>query len=267
MSSIHGQHPEHEQRRAQFGLQDGGRGWNGGWRGRGSGCQWASQWASGGGGIDDQRAHRGALRRQTPLAPQAAPAGGERLAERIVAAGIEHQDGDAGLTLDLHRLETKVAFVVDLGLHGHEPVLAAELQRVARVEEQRRVGAGGALAKTAGRGFQRGAVRVRDRFHIEPNPRRRRRQSLGVIQRVGEGSDVLIGAHANDQRDTGGDLRGPGGEAGHGHRQQQENRAEHAPDVPLRIREGAYESCCRVSTGCWAGKRAERQALAPRPWA
>ena len=160
------------------------------------------------GGKRHQYPRGGPGRRQATPRHRAAALPPEPCAERVVAAGVHHDDGDRCGVVELfqqpihvQRLVSQVALRGGVCTDGKQPVVPAHLQRVPGVEHGGCLRAPGALAQAADRRLQCRTVGINDRIHLEPQPRQRACDRARVVGRVRQGRHELVGGHAHHQRD------------------------------------------------------------------
>lgn len=176
--------------------------------------------AAGAGGVRHVRPRR--RRHEGQAAREAA----EPAEERIVAARVQDDDvhtrpGRLHLrqhALGIERLGRHVTLALDLGVHGHQIVLAVHLQPVARVAEEADAVGAQPLAELGERAAHVAIARVLVGQHLEA----RTAQALGHRARVQHGVGEPAGgvvAVADDQRDA--RLR---------RRRGGRHRAQHEPD-------------------------------------
>ena len=141
--------------------------------------------------------------------------------ERIVAAGIEHQDRGAH-ALVLHALDDAVGedrgvahqFFLPLGRRRHvgrqQEILAGDLEAMAGIEEERGVAVPDRLVERQQRLAERGPGLVLRDHHGKAELLQRIAHGAGVVDRLLQFRDVLVVVVADDQRDALFRLRGRG---------------------------------------------------------
>ncbi len=126
--------------------------------------------------------------------------------QRVVAAGVEKND--VGLRIALHgaldeieadHLEVERPLGQELGVDGHEIVLAADLEPVTAVEENADRGAVERSQEFAERAIHAGFVEVDAEDDVKSQGLELARDVLGVVLRVLEGGGILVGRVANDE--------------------------------------------------------------------
>ena len=169
--------------------------------------------AWGGGEGDDGARRVGAAREAGAGHASAGQArsGAERLREGVVAASVEDHDrglgrGAADLVEDLadqqgRPLQVLARAQADLG--RQQVVRPLHLHPVARVEDQRDLGAARPEAERRELAAQRLQVGVDDDLHVEPHAVELRPDGLGVVPRIGERGQMRVVAVAHHQRDAG----------------------------------------------------------------
>ncbi|GBF27150.1 hypothetical protein MnTg02_02196 [bacterium MnTg02] len=166
--------------------------------------------------IHDERALR---RRYAAKAPGAAKALGPFPLERIVAAGIQHQDVNPAATVADHihhpigpnRLRHDERFLTRLGIGDvcwQEIIAAIDLNAVAREKEQRRIALfnpGGKLQQLA---VHSSTVQVLGAENFKSEIPERIPDGLGIVHRLLEIGNIFVIIVANDERQPFG-LSGP----------------------------------------------------------
>ena len=135
--------------------------------------------------------------------------GRQLLGEGIVAAGIEEDDVGAAAAVELlhdagqrHQRQVDFRFELDQRVDRHQIVLAVHLQPVAGIEEQRDLGLFGGAAELDQRLHQRAPVEIGAAEHLEAQPLQLLRQVGGVVLRVPQLPDMLVGRISDHQCDA-----------------------------------------------------------------
>ena len=163
-----------------------------------------------------RREHREHAFRQLRHRRKPAAAGdraGARALERIVAAGVEHQDGGAHL-LVLQPLDDAVGenggvahqFFLAFGRRRHvgrqQEILAGDFKAVAGIEEERGVARPDRLVERQQRLAERLPVLVLRDHHGKAELLQRIAHGAGVVDRLLQLGDVLVVVVADDERDA-----------------------------------------------------------------
>jgi len=157
-----------------------------------------------------------AMKLPLPVAMAASPlAPGSRGAERVVAAGIQHQDAQrcAGSLDPLQHAPRRVSLVGHVGLlfrveiDRDQVVFSLHLHAVAGVVEEGDVIGADTLDEGIDSSVEGAQIGVRCGLHLETELPERGRQGLGVMYGVAQGTGG-IGRVADHQRDTARALRG-----------------------------------------------------------
>ena len=127
--------------------------------------------------------------------------------ERIVAAGIEQQDRHrhdlAQPPQHVRQRHQPPGGIIEgrkIGIGRHQPVLAAGLDAVAGIVEHGDVGILGILDEALEIALQLRRIAVGARHRIEAEIGQKLLDGVGVVLRIGEFGQRLIGAIADDQR-------------------------------------------------------------------
>ncbi|MGY3119219.1 hypothetical protein ACVWXQ_003156 [Bradyrhizobium sp. S3.14.4] len=127
--------------------------------------------------------------------------------QRIVAAGIEHEDAQIlGLLQIVHDVvdtyeALEVCFIRQHSIDRHQIVDAVVLHRMAAVVEHRDVGAAGGAREADGQVLHVGLAQVDTLEHLETAALERGCDVFGVMRRVGKLRCRDISAVADHQRD------------------------------------------------------------------
>ncbi len=126
--------------------------------------------------------------------------------ERIVAAGIEHQDAHAAGALqigedivDPRHLRPDIGAASQPGVHRHEIVGALKLKAVTAIEEQRSVSACGRVGKASERIIHAALVEIDPLDHFEAGALQHLRDIGRVIARIGQWHRVAVGRVADHE--------------------------------------------------------------------
>jgi hypothetical protein len=127
----------------------------------------------------------------------------------IVPAGIEKHEVHAAFGLhllqhlvEIDRLVVKVALLGELRIDGDQIIHPIELQPVSRVIEQRHLGVLQPVAEAAQCLVHDRLGDIDAQIDVESHPLERLPDGLSVALRIGQRRGVLIGAIADDRRDS-----------------------------------------------------------------
>jgi hypothetical protein len=125
--------------------------------------------------------------------------------------GVEEHDVGFIRAAELHLLhdevevdgvEVEIALALQMRVDGNEVVAPGHLQPVPGVEEDGRVGVFQEVGEIAHLGVERALVEVDTEDDVEAGALQRRGDLVGVVDRIGELRDLLVGGVADHERDA-----------------------------------------------------------------
>ena len=212
------------------------------------------------GGIGDDRSVRALdLGEAAPDADAAGRADGalEFVGERIVAAGVEHENAQVPGLLQvgediIHpRHAPQVRFIVQFGIDRNQIIDAGILHGMAAVIEHGDIGGTRRARKTDGGVLHAGLVEIGAEDGLEAGPPEGGGDVLGIVRWVRQMRHMDIGAVADHQRDSiVGAHRGSDGTKKQSHNDKKQCVVAHNPS-----REGGDELNIAISAQIWNVRR------------